>query len=60
MNDCACGCAWKTNGIFASGHDKRVTDAVLLYITGYEGPGLLAVNRPDLVAAAMNYKEKHT
>ena len=53
MKTCLCGCGARTNSNWASGHDKRATDAVLRLITGQPDITTLAWTNPTLLRAAM-------
>lgn len=61
MNLCACGCGRppkSAKSYFHSGDDLIVAHALVRYLTSMTVTSL-AKSRPDLIAAAMDYKEKH-
>ena len=60
MTVCACGCGTrlKNDVYFHSGHDLRVAHALVQYLTSMTLTSLVK-SRPDLIAAAMDYKEKY-
>ena len=61
MNYCACGCGETPDdgGNLRQGHDLRVSYALVKYLTSMTVRELTE-SRPDLVTAAMTYKERNT